>query len=185
MAVSYPSTKRNLTGCKRLLLLFFICLSCGGRILTLSSFLSFFSMYKIPDFLKKNRDALHGDLVMELKDSESVFVSAIFGGGKNNGGNGGPRTKKIRRNTKLPDSIAFKFKNQLKALNNELLKTEPHYIRCIKTNSVKSVHYFEPDICLRQLIFAGYVKHSSLHSSLFDNEYLSHCFFSHLFSVTN
>jgi myosin heavy subunit len=115
----------------------------------------FFSMYKIPDFLKKNRDALHGDLVMELKDSESVFVSAIFGGGKNNGGNGGPRTKKIRRNTKLPDSIAFKFKNQLKALNNELLKTEPHYIRCIKTNSVKSVHYFEPDICLRQLIFAG------------------------------
>jgi|TARA_B100000795_G_scaffold172757_1_gene130266 myosin heavy subunit len=116
-------------------------------------------MYKVDGFLEKNRDALHGDLEMALQDSESDFIAVIFGGKPSSQRNATPskgRSKDTkRRNTKLPDSIAYKFKNQLKSLNKELLMTEPHYIRCVKTNSIKAVHYFEPDICLRQLIFAG------------------------------
>jgi myosin-5 len=119
-------------------------------------------MYKVPGFLEKNRDALHGDLEMALQDSDSDFIAVIFGGKpssqrQNSSAATMVRSKKSdkRRNTKLPDSIAYKFKNQLRSLNMELLKTEPSYIRCVKTNSIKAVHYFEPNICLRQLIFAG------------------------------
>ena len=113
-------------------------------------------------------DALHGDLEMALQDSDSNFVAIIFGGkpmnergssdNNNDGSSSGSKTRSkkgksnTRRNTKLPDSIAYKFKNQLKSLNTELLKTEPHYIRCVKTNSIKSVHYFE-----REFLF-GYLE---------------------------
>ena len=115
-------------------------------------------MYKVEGFLEKNRDALHGDLVMCLQDSSSDYVASIFGGkasAQRNQMATKSRSGGHRRKTKMPASIAFKFKRQLMALNHELQKTEPHYIRCIKTNSTKRVHSFEPDICLRQLIFAG------------------------------
>ncbi len=116
--------------------------------------------YKVHGFLEKNRDALHGDLLMCMQDSSKPFVAALFAdpsaSSKSSSSSSLRRKgKSSRRMTKMPDSIAFKFKRQLNLLNTELLKTEPHYIRCIKTNSIKAVHYFEPDICLRQLIFAG------------------------------
>eukprot|EP00946_MAST-07B_sp_MAST-7B-sp1_P000120 g120.t1 len=57
--------------------------------------------------------------------------------------------------TKMPATIAVKFKEQLHALNSELLKTDPHYIRCIKPNPKKAVHMYTADMVLRQLIYAG------------------------------
>lgn len=113
--------------------------------------------YKIHGFLEKNRDALHGDLLMCMQDSSKAFIAGIFNGISHSSSSKRPSSKpaRSRRMTKIPDSIAHKFKNQLHALNNELHVTEPHYIRCIKTNSRKAVHYFEPNSCLRQLVFAG------------------------------
>ena len=33
--------------------------------------------------------------------------------------------------------------------------TRPHYIRCVKPNSLKRKHLFEAHICLQQLRYAG------------------------------
>ena len=42
-----------------------------------------------------------------------------------------------QRRTKMPSTVGTKFKEQLKSLNKELLATDPHYVRCIKSNSLK------------------------------------------------
>ena len=72
--------------------------------------------------------------------SNSSFVSALFtkgpaapGGSK--GGSAGKSAPKARRMTKMPATIAVKFKDQLGTLNKELLRTDPHYIRCINKHS--------------------------------------------------
>ena len=117
--------------------------------------------YCVDGFLEKNKDALHGDLEFMCENSNSSFVSSLFakesvgapGGAaaaaKKRGGGGG------RRMTKMPATIAIKFKDQLDQLNKELLKTDPHYIRCVKPNASKAVHDYTSDMVLRQLVYSG------------------------------
>ena len=116
--------------------------------------------YSVDQFLEKNKDALHGDLEFMCEASNSSFVSALFtkgpaapGGSKR--GSAGKSAPKARRMTKMPATIAVKFKDQLGTLNKELLRTDPHYIRCIKPNACKGVHVYTSDMVLRQLIYSG------------------------------
>ena len=116
--------------------------------------------YCVDHFLEKNKDALHGDLEFMCENSESEFVRSLFRKessgapaakqSKRGGGGGG-----ARRMTKMPATIAVKFKDQLVSLNKELLKTDPHYIRCIKPNASKGIHDYTSDMVLRQLIYSG------------------------------
>lgn len=52
-------------------------------------------------------------------------------------------------------SQGFQFRTQLDALMKTLNATAPHYIRCVKPNSVKKARIFEAPICLQQLRYAG------------------------------
>ena len=60
-----------------------------------------------------------------------------------------------QRRTKMPSTVGTKFKDQLKALNKELLATDPHYVRCIKSNSVKQPMNFMRRMVLDQLLYSG------------------------------
>jgi myosin heavy subunit len=52
-------------------------------------------------------------------------------------------------------SIGIQFKNQLSNLVSKLLKTEPHFIRCLKPNSENISGLFDPKLVLRQLKYLG------------------------------
>ena len=116
--------------------------------------------YCVDQFLEKNKDALHGDLEFMCESSESDFVSALFrkdsvAPSQSKKGRPGRATPNARRMTKMPATIAVKFKDQLDTLNKELLRTDPHYIRCVKPNASKAVHDYTSDMVLRQLIYSG------------------------------
>lgn len=113
--------------------------------------------YNVTGFLEKNKDSLHGDLEFMCEGSDSSFVAQLFSknSSQKSGDSRATRGPPKRRMTKMPATIAIKFKDQLHLLNNELLKTDPHYIRCIKPNPRKAVHMYTADMVLRQLIYAG------------------------------
>jgi myosin heavy subunit len=51
--------------------------------------------------------------------------------------------------------VAQKFKDQLSTLVYTLTTTSPHYIRCLKPNTLKKSDYWDPELVLAQLRYAG------------------------------
>lgn len=106
--------------------------------------------YNVVGFLEKNRDALHNDLAEMMSSSEQKLLSKIF-----STGDGGSAAAVSSRGTKMPTTIAYKFKEQLNKLNKQLLQTEPHYIRCVKPNEEKRAGIFTSQMVLNQLLYSG------------------------------
>ncbi len=55
--------------------------------------------------------------------------------------------------TRSINTIASTFKRQLSALEQTLLATTPHYVRCIKPNKVKGANRFDAPMILDQLLY--------------------------------
>ena len=94
-------------------------------------------------FLEKNKDTLFNDLVELMSSSEScsnAFVNSLFSSPSKAGG------KK---------SVSQQFRSQLDSLMNTLNACTPHYIRCIKANSVKKPDIFMGGMILEQLKYSG------------------------------
>nr|CCA23203.1 myosinlike protein putative [Albugo laibachii Nc14] len=67
--------------------------------------------------------------------------------------------KRYRRNsTVCVASLSAQFRSQLDSLLYEIGKTEPHYIRCIKTNDFKEPNYLDRTRVVEQLRCAGVVE---------------------------
>ena len=115
--------------------------------------------YNVEGFVEKNTDALHSDLDLLLSNSEHEFARTVYVGQLPAAQSGGRGVKQQRqaaqRRTKMPSTVGTKFKDQLKALNKELLATDPHYVRCIKSNSVKQPMNFMRRMVLDQLLYSG------------------------------
>jgi myosin VIIa len=122
--------------------------------------------YDVRGFLEKNKDELLLNLRELLQGSSHAFIQMLFneetnpstilaakaaeasGAAKSAGGGGaGGKGDKL--------SQGFQFRTQLDALMKTLNATAPHYIRCIKPNSIKKARVFEATICLQQLRYAG------------------------------
>lgn len=65
------------------------------------------------------------------------------------------KTKKKKKKGPQTQTIGAKFKHQLGDLNDTLLQTSPHYVRCIKPNSLKAKHNFDNRRILDQLLYSG------------------------------
>ena len=50
-----------------------------------------------------------------------------------------------------PTTIGYKFKNQLAGLYEDILSTNPHYIRCVKPNANKAALDFDNVMVMEQL----------------------------------
>ena len=109
--------------------------------------------YNVLTFLEKNKDELALNLkelmsgstspyIRLLFDEEAIAAAAVAKGGEKSTGNA-----KV--------SQGGQFHAQLNSLMKTLNATAPHYIRCVKPNSVKKAHIFTADICLQQLRYAG------------------------------
>ncbi|XP_066312429.1 myosin-17-like isoform X3 [Miscanthus floridulus] len=99
--------------------------------------------YQSDQFLDKNKDYVVAEHQELLNASKCSFVSGLFP----------PATEENTKSSK--SSIATRFKLQLHELMETLSSTEPHYIRCIKPNSVLKPGIFENTNVLQQLRCSG------------------------------
>jgi myosin-5 len=141
--------------------------------------------YSIDGFLNKNNNCLQDDLEAVINRTENVFIQNIVGSlmaytGKdsdaaNQRQNGiGFIPAAAKRDDEVPatdaaapgasssskkmasaDTVSFQFRNQLDQLISTLRATHPHYIKCIKANSLKRPGIFEAPLVLKQLRYSG------------------------------
>ncbi|KAH7404329.1 hypothetical protein KP509_15G021000 [Ceratopteris richardii] len=110
--------------------------------------------YDTIGFLEKNRDLLHSDLLHLLSSCEmhlpqhfacNVEQTLL------------KLTGPVRRSgiESQKQSVATKFKGQLASLMQRLEDTEPHFIRCIKPNTLQQPNLYQEDLVLQQLRCCG------------------------------
>jgi myosin-5 len=112
--------------------------------------------YQTESFLEKNRDYIVAEHCNLLSSSRCPLVSGLFG----------TLPEESLRSSYKFSSVASRFKQQLQALMETLNSTEPHYVRCVKPNSVNQPQIFENQSVLHQLrcgvrTYVLYIKHQS------------------------
>ncbi|XP_030509984.1 myosin-12 [Cannabis sativa] len=100
--------------------------------------------YQADHFLDKNKDYVVAEHQALLDASRCSFVANLFP----------PLPEESSKQSKF-SSIGTRFKQQLQSLMETLNTTEPHYIRCVKPNTVLKPGIFENDNVLNQLRCGG------------------------------
>ncbi|KAL5559547.1 hypothetical protein UlMin_035758 [Ulmus minor] len=101
--------------------------------------------YHTDSFLEKNRDYVVVEHCNLLSSSQCPLIAGLF-----------PSLpeESLRSSYKF-SSVASRFKHQLQALMETLNSTEPHYVRCVKPNSLNQPQKFENLSILHQLRCGG------------------------------
>ncbi|KAK7277524.1 hypothetical protein RJT34_22538 [Clitoria ternatea] len=100
--------------------------------------------YQSEQFLDKNKDYVVPEHQDMLSASKCSFVSGLFP----------PLSEDAAKSSKF-SSIGSRFKLQLQQLMDTLNMTEPHYIRCVKPNSVLKACVFDNINVIQQLRSGG------------------------------
>lgn len=100
--------------------------------------------YQADHFLDKNKDYVVAEHQALLNDSNCSFVANLF-----------PLLPEETSKQSKFSSIGARFKQQLQSLMETLSTTEPHYIRCVKPNTVLKPGIFENFNVLNQLRCGG------------------------------
>ncbi|KAH9292877.1 hypothetical protein KI387_041931 [Taxus chinensis] len=100
--------------------------------------------YQTDLFLDKNKDYVVAEHQGLLSSSKCSFVASLF-----------PALPEESSKSSKFSSIGTRFKQQLQSLLETLSSTEPHYIRCVKPNSVLKPGIFENYNVLQQLRCGG------------------------------
>jgi myosin-1 len=101
--------------------------------------------YKVESFLDKNKDTLFQDMKRMLYSSGNSLLSDMWPDG----------AQDITKTTKRPLTAGTIFKNSMVALVKTLQSKEPHYVRCIKPNEVKSPTLFDKERVEHQVAYLG------------------------------
>jgi hypothetical protein len=140
--------------------------------------------YTIDDFIEKNRDGLVQNMKEMLVDSSSSFMLNLFGvqakrqpdspgyiasvmadggggihgdefEGGNEGGGGGRSSSSKKEGLAAMQTVSLRFRGQLEKLTATLRSTQPHYIKCVKPNSVKAAGALQAKLVVEQLRYSG------------------------------
>eukprot|EP00268_Persea_americana_P060201 TRINITY_DN7465_c0_g1_i4.p1 TRINITY_DN7465_c0_g1~~TRINITY_DN7465_c0_g1_i4.p1 ORF type:complete len:1579 (-),score=282.61 TRINITY_DN7465_c0_g1_i4:597-5333(-) len=101
--------------------------------------------YQTDTFLDKNRDYVVVEHCNLMSSSKCSFVAGLFPS----------LPEESSRSSYKFSSVASRFKQQLQALMETLSSTEPHYIRCVKPNSLNRPQIYENKSVLHQLRCGG------------------------------
>jgi len=97
------------------------------------------------DWLDKNSDELSALVVDCMLHSSSGFVKELFA----------EKAAAVAGSASSKISLGGQFRNQLISLLENLRKTEPHFVRCVKSNNKKKAATFDGFLVLEQLKYAG------------------------------
>ena len=106
--------------------------------------------YNVTNFLEKNKDQLHTDIVSVLSKSTLPLVTGFFPAEVEDTGGGKKKTAK--------KTLGMQFKSQLSDLVATLNSTFPHFVRCMKSNDLKKGGVFNSSRMQDQLRYAGLVE---------------------------
>ncbi|CAG2209744.1 MYO1 [Mytilus edulis] len=99
--------------------------------------------YEADGFCERNRDVLFNDIIQLMQSSQSDFLRSLF-------------PEDVSGQTKgRPSTASVKIKTQANRLVDTLMKSTPHYIRCIKPNETKKAHDFEESRVKHQVEYLG------------------------------
>ncbi|XP_060522962.1 unconventional myosin ID isoform X2 [Cylas formicarius] len=104
--------------------------------------------YCIIGFLDKNKDTLFQDFKRLLYNSRDPNIKDMWPEG----------AQHITEITKRPPTAGTLFKNSMQALVQTLISKEPHYVRCIKPNEVKSPSVFDYERVKHQVSYLGLIE---------------------------
>lgn len=109
--------------------------------------------YESANFLEKNKDFVVAEHESLMQNSVVEFIRNLFPVPEEDAASGTDRNKSMR-SFKF-NSVGSQFKKQLAELMQQLHVMEPHYIRCIKPNSLNKPMLFENANVLQQLRCGG------------------------------
>ncbi|KAL0443487.1 UNVERIFIED_CONTAM: Myosin-2 [Sesamum latifolium] len=112
-------------------------------------------LYDTGEFLEKNRDALHSEIVQLLSSCTACQLPQWFASVLEQSEKITNSSFQLGRPAYQKQSVATKFKGQLFKLMQQLESTTPHFIRCIKPNNKQIPGAFEKDLVLEQLRSCG------------------------------
>ncbi|XP_076094542.1 unconventional myosin-Id-like isoform X1 [Mytilus galloprovincialis] len=102
-------------------------------------------VYSVESFIDKNKDTLFQDWKRLLYNSKEQVLKEMFPEGKQH----------ITETTKRPITAGTSFKNSIIALVDILGCKEPHYVRCVKPNDLKSPSVFDQHRVKHQVLYLG------------------------------
>jgi hypothetical protein len=115
--------------------------------------------YNVANFLEKNKDQVHADIVAVLRSSTLPLLQQLF---EAPSGDAPSKASRGRAATVAKKSAAktlgAQFKQQLSELMETLNATSPHFIRCMKPNDKKVGNLFTAGRMVDQLRYAGLVE---------------------------
>ena len=116
-------------------------------------------VYDTRGFLEKSKRRVGVQMVRLMKRSKLQQYANLFADFREEDGG----TSKNKR------SVGIEFRNSLATLMNDLKRTTPHYIRCIKPNEKKSSRIFDGISVLRQLRCSGVLETIRIRQGGFPN----------------
>ncbi|KAL2323471.1 hypothetical protein Fmac_027850 [Flemingia macrophylla] len=125
--------------------------------------------YQSEQFLDKNKDYVVPEHQEMLSASRCSFVSGLFP----------PLSEETAKSAKF-SSIGSRFKLQLQQLMDTLNLTEPHYIRCVKPNSLLKPCLFENSNVIQQLRSGGVLEAVRIKCAGFPTHWTFHDFLTRL-----
>lgn len=117
-------------------------------------------VYSADRFLDKNRDALSPDLVEVLSKSSKELAVAVS------------REMTKGQERSRAQTVAARFRDQLKDLMTRLDQTQLHFVRCIKPNSKQEPVRFDAGLTLHQLRCCGILEVARIARAGYPTRYL-------------
>ena len=114
--------------------------------------------YESDSFLEKNKDTLNQDMVDLLAESSDPLIKLLFAPKVDDAAAAEAESKSTggrRRKKKGAKTVSSQFRASLSNLMKSIKSTESHYIRCIKSNQLKSANTFHEANVLDQLRTGG------------------------------
>ena len=113
-------------------------------------------IYDSTSMLVKNKDKLHDHLLVLLSKSKNQLIQTLFPPPPQNKNASQASRSRKKKGDVSTMTLGTQFQNQLSdLLMNRLKKAAPHFIRCIKPNSLKSPDLFEGYLVMEQLRYSG------------------------------
>jgi len=105
------------------------------------------TQYEINEFCTKSIDGLNNNLIEKLQHSTKTFIHTLFS-----------NVQKSQRSVIMHNTLLNTFKQNLYDLCTHMGKTEQHFVRCFKPNTIKCCTTFDEKCMKEQLHCSGVIQ---------------------------